>query len=149
MKINEMQKTTTNKARSIFYIITISGLLSLTSFVILLIWNNSIIQIIEISEISFLEAVGIVAFVYVIYFGIQYGTENCKNDTKYANMTDNTEPSDKLSEKDNEFVKNILKTIPKSERRKLKDFLASCIEKDSKDESLHDSVHANLSIKEK
>ncbi len=144
-----MQKATINKARSIFYIITISGLLSLTSFVILLIWNNSIIGVIEASEISFLEAVGIVAFVYVIYFGIQYGSNNCKDDTIDENLSVKKEKSDKMSERDSEFVNSILKNIPQSERGKLKEFLATCIEKDNQDTSVPESVQAGLGVKEK
>jgi hypothetical protein len=62
-------------ARSVFYIIFISGLLSLTSTAIMLIWNSTIIKLLELASITFLEAVGIVSFVYVVYFGIKFGEQ--------------------------------------------------------------------------
>ena len=63
----------TKAARSIFYIIFVSGLLALISIIILLAWNLVISQIFTIKSIAFFEATGIASFFYVIYFGFRYG----------------------------------------------------------------------------
>jgi hypothetical protein len=121
-----MSTGTIHKARSIFYIIIISGLLSLTSFVIMLVWNNSLSFHLDMEEISFLEAVGLVAFVYVVYFGIKFGEAKCNNDSKEVNLSDTTDISDKMSYADEMIAKDLLKNVPENEREDLKDFIARC-----------------------
>ncbi len=121
-----MSSGTIHKARSIFYIIIISGLLSLTSIVIMLVWNNSLSLHLDMEEISFLEAVGLVAFVYVIYFGIRFGQAKRHYDSKEDDLSGNTFTSDKMSYADEIIAKDLLKKVPDAERDVLKDFIARC-----------------------
>jgi hypothetical protein len=116
------------KARSIFYIVLISGLLSLTSFVIEFIWNNTFIKLLGVPQITFLESVGIVAFVYVIYFGIKFG-QDCQddevieeNETKRHttdNFTYSPSPKSKLNSE-------IINNLPQTEKQEILEFVSRC-----------------------
>lgn len=144
-----MSKKRINKARSIIYIFIISGLLSLTSIVILLVWNNTISPKLEIAELTFLEAVGIVAFVYVIYFGINFGSAECQDDTKDVIMADKKMANDKMSYADELIQNDLLKNVPESERQDLKEFIARCCGIKSKQEKSENSLRVNIDSTEK
>lgn len=116
------------KARSIFYIVLISGLLSLTSFVIEFVWNHTFIKLFGVPPITFLESVGIVAFVYVIYFGIKFG-EDCQDDEiteenetkRHAtdNFTYTTASSSRLNPE-------IINSLPQTEKQEILQFVSKC-----------------------
>ena len=144
-----MSKSTIHTARSLFYIIIISGLLSLTSFVILLIWNNSIAKEFELVEISFLEAVGIVAFVYVIYFGIHFGKGKCQDDAVEDNLSVENKESDKMSYVNEIQALDLLKNVPESERKNLKDFIARCCGFRDLPVIKQKTIHTTISTEEK
>ncbi|GEM_PF-2141071 len=144
-----MSKLTIHTARSLFYIIIISGLLSLTSFVIYLIWNNSVVKEFEMAEISFLEAVGIVAFVYVIYFGLHFGRGKCQDDTVEDNMSGQKIVTDKMSYKDTSNVLDLMENIPDSERKNLKDFISRCCGFNDIPEMKQKTIHKTIKAEEK
>lgn len=144
-----MSKSTIHTARSLFYIIIISGLLSLTSFVIYLIWNNSVVKEFEMAEISFLEAVGIVAFVYVIYFGFHFGREKCQDDTVEDNMSEQKNVTDKMSYKDTSNALDLVENIPDSERKNLKDFISRCCGFSDIPEMKQKTMHRTIRAEEK
>lgn len=144
-----MSKSTIHTARSLFYIIIISGLLSLTSFVIFLIWNNSISKEFDMAEISFLEAVGIVAFVYVIYFGLHFGREKCQDDTVEDNMSEQKNVTDKMSYTDDGEALDLMENIPDSERKNLKDFISRCCGFSDIPEMKQKPMHRTIRAEEK
>ena len=92
----------------------------------MLVWNNSLSFHLNMEEISFLEAVGVVAFVYVIYFGIKFGESKCNNGSKKDIMTEEPATADKMSYADEMIAKDLLKNVPEAEREDLKDFIARC-----------------------
>lgn len=127
-----MIKTANNKARSAFYIVFVSGLLSATSFIIMMIWNNSISGYFNYSELSFLECVGIVSFVYVIYFGIKFGHEECKKDRKNENLTEQKNKSANMSNSFlhhkpmNNISKELLSKISAKDKEEINSLLSKC-----------------------
>jgi hypothetical protein len=121
------------KARSVFYIIFISGLLSLTSFIVGLVWNYSFTAHLNFSEITFLESVGIVSFVYIIYFGIKFGEASWLNDTHSANKSDSNIQHDIMTEKHNSTTRNekcinrdSFSRLPDDEKKELQELVSKC-----------------------
>jgi arginine exporter protein ArgO len=121
-----MTKGITNKARSILYILIISGLLSSTAIIIMLVWNETLIHKLETSSISFLESVGIVSFVYIIYYGIRFGQESCQNSTETAKTTADAQSSDNLTDSQVHTYSELLKQVPDDDKKRLKMFLSKC-----------------------
>ena len=67
-------------ARSIFFIVFVGGLLTLGAVLMEFLWNSLLTNIIPFKPFTFLESVGILSFLYVIYFGIRFGKKKCKYD---------------------------------------------------------------------
>lgn len=109
-------------ARTIFYIIFVSGLLSLTSTAIMLIWNNTITKLLELASITFLEAVGIVSFVYVIYFGIKFG-DSAKNDILAEESLQESHNCDKRAAS---IPGPVLNKLDPQEKKQMIDLLNRC-----------------------
>ena len=61
-------------ARSIFFIFFIGGLFLLLSMLLESLCNNFIFKKFHVPCINTMEAAGIVAFVYIIFFGIKFGS---------------------------------------------------------------------------
>lgn len=112
-------------ARSIFYIAFIGGLLSLTSLTVMLVWNYSISVRYVFPHISFLEACGAVAFVYVVYFGVKFGTQGQK-DTSSATNADIRQTTDNMSTPSPKLKPDLLKNISSEEKKELTEFVNRC-----------------------
>lgn len=127
-----MIKTANNKARSAFYIVFVSGLLSSTSLVIMMIWNNSISSYFNYPSLSFLECVGIVSFVYVIFFGIKFGHEECNKDrkdeilTEHSNVPANMSNSFMHDKPINHISKELLGKISAKDKEEINTLLSKC-----------------------
>lgn len=81
-------KTTTEKiARSIFFILFIGGLFLFLSFALENICNRMIFDTFQIPCINTLEAAGIVAFIYIIVYGILFGIKSMKNEMTNRHKT--------------------------------------------------------------
>lgn len=115
-----------NKARSIMYILIIGGLLSSTAVIIMLVWNKTLSGYFQSVQISFLESVGLVSFVYVIYYGIKFGHESCQNDVKTDIAAERKSSSDKMTEFPSKISSDLLKKIPDENKKEFKEFISKC-----------------------
>ncbi len=134
------------KARSIFYIVLISGLLSLTSFVIEFIWNHTFIKLFGVPTISFLESVGIVAFVYVVYFGIKFG-EDCQNDEDNEVYESKRHTNDNFtysSSKTSTLNSEIINKLPQTEKKEILHFVSRCCGMPTPDGPDHSSFRRRI-----
>jgi len=130
-------------ARSIFYIIFVSGLLSLTSFTMMVIWDYFTLSNPGIHQITFLEAVGICAFVYVIYFGVKFG-EHRQNVADFEESRSNSHNPVKKSQTINP---EILNKIPESQKQEMLHFISRCSGIQNNISTIHSSFkspHPNL-----
>ena len=132
-------------ARSVFYIIFVSGLLSLTSFSLMIIWDYFTINNPRIHQISFLEAVGICAFVYVIYFGVKFG-EHRQNVADYEEYRSNGQPPVKKSQPINP---EIINKIPESQKQEMLHFISRCCGMENNISTLHSSFRTSHQAEKK
>ena len=141
------------KARSVFYIIFISGLLSLTSWIVEILWDLSLYKFFNLSQISFLESVGIVSFVYIIYFGIKFGEASWQNDMKTEKMSERESKTDKMSDNNsgnkkrndaNPINPEILRKLPEEDRQELKNLVSKCCGMPINDNPLQSSFHRRI-----
>ncbi len=66
-----------NAARSVIFILFTAGLLCVLSFIISYGFELLLSEYLDVRPPGFLESAGIVAFVYVIFFGINFGNKKC------------------------------------------------------------------------
>lgn len=63
-------------ARSIIYLCCIGGLLIVNSTIVMLLWNDVLLDVMESNhDLTFLEGAGITAFAYVVVFSVRYGMQ--------------------------------------------------------------------------
>lgn len=117
-----------NVLKSILYIIFFAGFLKLSGMLLTWIWNSYLTTALNLEDITFLESVGIIAFLYLVYSGIKFG---------FISLTDKNYMHDKTSA-DNQFnaknyetflhnnIANNLNKMSKSEKEKLKETIAEC-----------------------
>lgn len=109
-------------ARSIFYIVFVGGLLSLSAFILMISWNSGITNLFDANPISFLESIGILALVYVIYFGIQFG-KSCSN----VNLSSFTKTKCQHSDNNSEILSSeMLNKLNNNEKEELREFVNRC-----------------------
>lgn len=65
-----------NALRAIIYIFLFAGTLKLIALAFQWGWNNLLRERYGLEYLTFLESVGILAFIYLIYAGIKFGFEN-------------------------------------------------------------------------
>ena len=110
-------------ARSIIYIFFISGLLTSTSLIIMILWNLTLSHLIQWGHMTFLESVGIVSFVYVIYFGIKFGENSVNDNSSLKSMTSFHHPDRKSSK----IPLETLNKVPEDEKQELMEFISRCV----------------------
>ena len=64
-----------------------AGLLKISGLAIAWMWNNVFTQFFQIPYISTLEAVGVFAFVYLVYSGFRFGFANMNDNLAKINQT--------------------------------------------------------------
>jgi hypothetical protein len=109
-------------ARSIFYIVFVGGLLSLSAIILMISWNSGIVNLFDVNPLTFLEAIGILALIYVIYFGIQFGKSSADVNLSYFSKTKSQAPdinSEVLSTE-------TLNKLNNSEKEELREFVNRC-----------------------
>jgi len=106
-------------ARSIFYIIFVSGLFFLISISCEFFCNQIMAKCFDLPEITLLESAGVFAFVYIVYHGIKFGTNKISNSPKDSmpNMQDNANMAA------NETLKTI-QNLTQEQKEQLKSELA-------------------------
>ncbi len=105
-------------ARSVFFIIFTGGLLLFSSIVFANVCNIAILESLELPCLNYLESAGILAFVYVIGFGIKFGLGKKSLTNSLVTKLQKTANTDKL-------VDN-LKKMSENEKELLKQQLADC-----------------------
>ncbi len=105
-------------ARSIFYIVFVGGLLSLSAVILMISWNTGITNLLDANPITFLESIGILALIYVIYFGIQFGKSSADVNLSYFSKT-KSQSTDINSDIITAETLNKLKNSEKEELREL------------------------------
>lgn len=109
-------------ARSIFYIVFVGGLLSLSAIVLMISWNTGITNLFDTNPITFLESIGILALVYVIYFGIQFGKSSAN-----VNLSSFTKSKSQTSDINTEVLNSeTLNKLNNSEKEELREFVNRC-----------------------
>lgn len=113
-------------ARSVFFIIFTGGLLLFSSIVFANLCNITFLERFHLPCLNYLESAGIMAFVYIIGFGVKYGFSN-KTLTNSLMTKFQTYDNKTKSEK---ILNNISKMSPE-ERAILKEQLANCCGKNT------------------
>lgn len=90
MKANKNDKKTTLEkiARSIFFIIFIGGLFLFLSYATQNLCNLVIFETLHLPCINTLEGAGIVAFIYIIIYGINFGIKTIKHEMTNRHKTE-------------------------------------------------------------
>jgi len=68
-----------NVLKSIIYILIFAGLLKLSGLIISWFWNEILVKNYNFHPITFLEATGILAFLYLVFAGVKFGFDNISN----------------------------------------------------------------------
>jgi hypothetical protein len=105
-------------ARSVFFIIFTGGLLLFSSIVFANICNITVLNRFEMPCLSYLEATGILAFAYVIGFGIKFGLSKSDLTNSLMSKIHNSDKSAKILDN--------LKKMTDEEKLILKKELADC-----------------------
>lgn len=131
-------------ARSIFYILFVGGLLALSSFILMISWNSGITNLFNAEPISFLESIGILALVYVIYFGIQFGKSSTDVNLSYFSKS-----KSHISDINSDIISSeTLNKLKNSEKEELRDLVNRCCGyKNSSELSNKDVSYSNSSGK--
>lgn len=131
-------------ARSIFYILFVGGLLALSSFILMISWNSGITNLFNAEPISFLESIGILALVYVIYFGIQFGKSSTDVNLSYFSKS-----KSHITDINSDIISSeTLNKLKNSEKEELRDLVNRCCGyKNSSELSNKDVSYSNSSGK--
>lgn len=105
-------------ARSVFFIIFTGGLLLFSSIVFANVCNIAFLKTLGLPCLNYLESAGIIAFIYVIGFGIKFGLGKKSLTNSLVTKLQNSANPDKL-------VDN-LKKMSEKEKEILKQQLADC-----------------------
>ena len=92
-------------ARTGFYILSIGGLLILFAAILWYVWNRYCVCYLQYSQLSFLEAIGLVSIAYLVFSSVQFaisGTDHVSDDSQCSARSSTNE----LSAEDKEQIKN-------------------------------------------
>ncbi|GAB5465280.1 MAG: hypothetical protein Kapaf2KO_07160 [Candidatus Kapaibacteriales bacterium] len=111
-------------ARSLFFIVFVGGLLFMASFIISYIFNHYLsFKYFNGARFTILEIAGIIAFVYVLAFGIRFGFKSSQPViNRFSNQNRNEEEED-CHEIENKLKSNI-DMLSANEKEQLKRKLA-------------------------
>lgn len=105
-------------ARSVFFIVFTGGLLLFASIVFANVCNIAILNSLELPCLNYLESAGILAFVYVVAFGVKFGLGK-------TDLTNSLMSKFQNADKDGKIIEN-LKKMTDEEKLILKQQLADC-----------------------
>ena len=108
--------------RSLLYIAVFAGLLKLSAMTFTWFWNNVFNAYIELPIVNQLEAVGIIAFIYLILTGIKFGFGAITE--KNNNISDSIcEGCEKVR---NSLVVEKARSLSNEDKEQLKSAIAKC-----------------------
>lgn len=101
-----MKMPKSNFLKTVLYLLVVGGLLLISSFIIMFIWNN-LISSFNVLPITYLEAMGINAILYVLVYSVSYGYFGAQSNLNFSKPSE--EMVDQLSKLDKEELKKTLK----------------------------------------
>lgn len=118
----DLQIFNSKTARATFYMLFVGGLFALLSASLAYIWEAVIILYFDLPAISFLEAGGIIAFFYIVAFGIRFGLK--KNAANMSDVDLSDSPCHNIQY--TQSAPECLNHLSESEREHLSQVLAKC-----------------------
>jgi hypothetical protein len=116
--MNGISLINSKAARTIIYIFFVGGLLNLSAGALWFLWNYGLTGLIEIGEVSFLESVGLISFIYVFYFGYKFGE---KKDAEAAAAKCNL-----AEQMNNSHSIHVVRQMSQQDKNELKNAIARC-----------------------
>lgn len=121
--------------KSIIYILIFAGLLKVSGLLLEWIWNDYLVYNYGLKPISFLEAAGILAFLYLVYAGVKFGFDNISTLNNFSSLNifnprdkKNIETNDDCNDC-NKYEKSFImrsKFMTEDEKERLREALAKC-----------------------
>ncbi len=112
--------------RAILYIVIFAALLKLSGMTVVWFWNKFLLKLGNFEPITFLESVGIVTFVYLVFAGIRFGfasyNERPLNIRTPGSMPECQECA-KIAQQNGIAT---LRSLSKEEKERLKEAIAKC-----------------------
>lgn len=127
--------------KSLIYILIFAGLLKVSGLLLEWIWNDYLVYNYGLEPISFLEAAGILAFLYLVYAGVKFGFDNISSLNNISTLNNlsslnifNNKDIKNIENKDdcndcNRYEKSFImrsKFMSEDEKERLKEALAKC-----------------------
>jgi hypothetical protein len=138
--------------KAIIYILIFAGLLKVGGIILAWLWNSQLMKFFEIEPISFLEAVGMIAFLYLVYTGIKFGFDSILNLNKQPDkMSPGCMPQCRNCERMAEPLPlKYARIMTQDEKDKLKEALAKCcgIQNNTKISSNPQTLNLHITKKE-
>jgi hypothetical protein len=127
-------------ARAVLYIVSIGGLLFCSAGLIWGMWNVFLSKHETVPDLSFLEAMGLIAVAYVITSGVQFANEDADKPSrlKQTILQKRDEMAVKLKP-ERHFVEDACKNMTPEQRKQLIEELGKCCGK-NKSESLKTEI---------
>jgi hypothetical protein len=142
----------TGAFKAIIYILIFAGLLKVSGSIFAWLWNSQLIKYFELERISSLEAVGIIAFLYLVYTGVKFGFDSFFNlNKRHDIMSPGNMPQCRNCEKMAEPLPlKYARIMTKEEKDKLKEALAKCcgIQNNNKISSTPQVLNLHITKKE-
>ncbi len=135
-----MKILTTKFARSIFYIVFIGGLFLSQALMLSFVWTLIGVDIFGSGEINMLEAGGIIALGYVLFFGIRFGTK-CEADKAAEKNLSKSRTNDNMS--DSKTVE-VIRHLSSREKSVLKNKLKSLCSSRKSEEEYHEGSEVRV-----
>lgn len=108
--------------KSLLYIIILAGSLKLFGWLLYKVWNSYIYDNYNVTPISQLEAVGIIAFIYLVFAGIKFGFFPFTAKESPGHMPQ-CQHCDKMAQPD--YLKRV-KRMSAEEKEQLREAIAKC-----------------------
>jgi hypothetical protein len=114
--------------KAIIYILIFAGFLKIGGLVFAWLWNSYLIRYFQLEHISFLEAVGMIAFLYLVYTGVKFGFDSILSLNKQPDkMSPGNMPQCRNCERMAEPLPiKYARIMTQDEKDKLKEALAKC-----------------------
>ncbi len=121
--------------KSLIYILIFAGLLKVSGLLLEWIWNDYFVYNYGAKPITFLEAAGILAFLYLVYAGVKFGFDNLTTLNNFSSLNffnqkeksykDPNSDCDDCNKYDSSFIMRS-KFMSADEKERLREALAKC-----------------------
>lgn len=120
--------------KSLLYILIFAGLLKVSGILLEWIWNDYLVISYGLEPITFLEAAGILAFLYLVYAGVKFGFDNLTTLNNFSSFNLFSQKNTIKTDSDecvecNKYEKSFImrsKFMSEDEKERLREALAKC-----------------------